>query len=439
MSTSVPRSIRLSAACALALAAANAVAANPISGALGEWKPIVDMRLRYEAVDQEPALTLPEDAEALTVRARLGLETGKAWNTALLLEGEFVTPIISDYRSDPAVQKNLTFPVVPDPEAYELNRAQLVNTSIANTVITLGRQRINIDDQRFVGNVGWRQNEQTFDSLRVVNKPGGGAFTIDLTYSNRVNRIFGDDSPQGVYKGDMGFANLAYQFKLGKLTAFGYFLDFDPILPPTVAAPLNPARVSTQTAGLRCAGEKPLSRIKLGYAASYAMQDKYGDNPLATTNSNALENDYYLGELSVTFKQFTFLVGDEVLDGNGTAGFSTPLATLHKFQGWVDKFLTTPANGVDDRYGTFTMLFKGVGPLDTLTFVAAYHDYESTRLGIDYGSEANVSLAAKWNRFTGMLKYGDYAIDVPVFAIPGNANSRLDDTKKLWAQVEFVW
>jgi hypothetical protein len=144
---------------------------------------------------------------------------------------------------------------------------------------------------------------------------------------------------------------------------------------------------------------------------------------------DALENDYFLGELSVTYKQFTLLLGDETLGGNGVTGFSTPLATLHKFQGWVDKFLTTPANGIEDRYASLTTLFKGVGPLDTLTVVAAYHDYQSERLDIDYGTEINVSVAAKWNRFTGTLKYGDYSENDVAYR----------DTQKLWAQIDFVW
>ena len=33
---------------------------------------------------------MANEAEALTLRARLGFETGKAWETALLVEGEFV-------------------------------------------------------------------------------------------------------------------------------------------------------------------------------------------------------------------------------------------------------------------------------------------------------------------------------------------------------------
>jgi len=437
MSIATNKKLTLATTCALILGAAQAASANPVTGALGEWKPIIDARVRYESVEQTP---LVEEAEAGTARLRLGFETGKAWGTALLAEGEFLAPFIDDYRPDPAVPTKLLYPVVPDPEAYELNRLQLVNTSIANTTLTLGRQRINIDDQRFVGNVGWRQNEQTFDAFRAVNKPGGGNLTLDLTYSNRVNRIFGDDSPQGVYKGDVFLGNVAYQFKLGKLTAFGYLLDFDPILPPVVTAPLNPAAVSTQTFGARFAGERPLSRIKLGYAFSYAIQDDYGNNPRVTiANPTALENDYFLGELSATYKQFTVLLGNEILQGNGTTGFSTPLATLHKFQGWADKFLTTPSNGIDDRYASFTATFKGVGPFDTFTAIAAYHVYESERIDVDYGEEVNVSVAAKWQRFTGMIKYADYTIDTFVLAVPGNAASRLDDTAKLWVQVDFVW
>ena len=138
---------------------------NPLLGALGETRPIQDMRLRYETVDQEPFV---EDATAMTLRTRLGFETGKAWNTALLVEGEATLPLSSHYNS--TTNGRTLYPVIPDPENYELNRFQLTNTSLPGTTLTLGRQRIALDDQRFVGPVGWRQNEQTFDAFRVVNK-----------------------------------------------------------------------------------------------------------------------------------------------------------------------------------------------------------------------------------------------------------------------------
>jgi len=258
----------------LAIGAAHADGLDPVWGAFGESKPIFDTRLRSEVVHQDG---IPETGHALTLRARLGFETGKAWNTSLLIEGDANIPIQDKYRPDPAVADNLLYPVVADPEAYELNRFQLTNTSLPGTTLTLGRQRIGLDDQRFVGGVAWRQNEQTYDAFRVVNRSVTN-LVLDGTYLNRVNRIFGDDSPQGDYKGDSFLLNASYQTKLGKLTAFGYLLDFEAIT--GIPAGMNPIRDSTSTYGVRFAGEKPVGKIKLAYLASYATQTDYADNPL---------------------------------------------------------------------------------------------------------------------------------------------------------------
>ena len=143
-----------------------------------------------------------------------------------------------------------TYPVVADPEAYYVNRLALMNTSIPGTTLTLGRQRITLDDQRFVGNVGWRQNEQTFDALRIVNKSVKG-LVLDAAYFDRVNRVFGPDSPQGHYEGDSVLLNASYQTKIGKIAAFNYLLDFDNIVGVPAAV-----RDSTNTYGLRFTGDE---------------------------------------------------------------------------------------------------------------------------------------------------------------------------------------
>jgi hypothetical protein len=389
---------------------------DPVVGALGETKPIADLRLRYESVEQQPFV---EDAEALTLRARLGFETGKAWNTALLVEGDLIWPLATHYNS--TTNGKTLFPVVADPEGYELNRLQLTNTSIVDTTITLGRQRIVLDDHRFVGNVGWRQNEQTYDGLRVVNKHIPNV-TIDVSYLNRINRVFGPEGRPGAndgrFTGDNFLANVAWQLPLGKLTGFAYLVEFE-------QAPL-PLRDTTQTYGLRFQGERPLARIKLGYIASWATQTDRGANPLD------FSNDYYLAELTGTFRQYSLGAGYEVLEGNGVKGFTTPLATLHRFQGWADKFLATPVNGIKDSYLNAGYLRKGVGPLETVSLQVAWHDYGSQRLSIDYGNELDIQLQGKYRRFTGTLKYADYnaAATTP---------AAVRDTRKLWAQLDFTW
>ena len=377
----------------------------PVIGAVRESKPIIDLRLRSESVDQAG---MAEDADALTLRARLGFETGKAYDTSFLAEGDFLTPFDSHYNS--TVNGKTAYPVVADAETYELNRIQLTNTSLADTTITLGRQRINLDDQRFVGNVGWRQNEQTYDGLRVVNKSVKN-LTVDVTYLDQVNRVFGKDSPVGRYHGDNYLANVAYQLPLGKLTGFAYLTDFD-------KAP----RDSAQTLGMRFTGEKPVQKVKVSWLVSWAQQTERANNPLN------FSEDFYTAEVTGTFRQYSLGVGYEVMEGNGVRGFSTPLATLHKFDGWADKFLTTPPNGLERRYVTLGYTSKGIGFLDTLSANAVYTQFDSNRLSIDYGSEVDLQLQAKYQRFNLLLKYADY-----------NAERFATDTHKYWVQLDYVW
>jgi hypothetical protein len=402
----------------LAIVAAGQVRAegeSSFSTAMSQTKYILDARLRSEDVEQDG---IANDANATTLRARLGFETGKLWGTSLLVEGEAVVPIDSDYRPDPMVPEMVTYPVVADPEDYAINRLQLANTSIPGTTLTLGRQRILLDDQRFVGNVGWRQNEQTFDAFRVVNKSVKN-LVLDATYLNQVNRVFGEDSPQGTFEGDSVLLNAGYQTKAGKFTGFGYLLRFDNIAGVPAAV-----RDSSSTYGLRYSFEHPAGKAKLAYVASWATQTEYGDNPLA------FDLDYVTAEVTGTYKQFGLGAGIEILEGNGVKGFTTPLATLHKFQGWADKFLATPANGIEDTYVTATANLKAFGGLDTLGVVLSYHDYEAERISADYGSEFNASIAAKVKKLGFMIKYADYQQGVLAAA---------RDTQKFWMQMEFAW
>jgi hypothetical protein len=239
---------------------------------------------------------------------------------------------------------------------------------------------------------------------------------------NQINRVFGphglNGPNDGRFTGDTFLGNVAWQLPLGKLTAFGYLVEIE-------QGPV-PLRDSTQTWGLRFQGEKPAGKIKLAYVASLATQRDRGANPLD------FSNDYYLAELTGSFRQYSLGAGYEVLQGDGVKGFSTPRATLHKFQGWADKFLTTPVNGLEDLYATFTYSRKGVGPLDTVAFTAVWHDFQSQRLSIDYGTELDLQLQARYRRFTGTLKYADYeaATSTP---------AAVRDTSKFWAQLDFTW
>jgi alginate export protein len=402
-------------------ASADDASSNNLMTALERTKPLVDIRLRYEEVEQTGIV---DNAHAETLRARLGGETGKFLDTSVLVEGAAMMRLDRDYRPDNAVATYTRFPVVADPENYVLNRLSVTNTTLPQTSLTLGRQRINLDDQRFVGSSNWRQNEVTFDAVRVVNKSVTN-LTVDLTFLDKVHRVYGVDSPQGTYKGHSYLGNIAYQWPIGKLTAFAYLLDFDPIAGLTGA--LDPRRGSTSTYGGRFVGSWPVGVAKIGYVASYAWQKARDDNPLS------FSNEYYFGELNFTVEGVKLAGGEEIMQGNGTVGFATPLATLHPFEGWADKFLTTPANGIKDYYGSLGWTGSHLLGLDSLAATAVYHSFEAERVSVSYGSEWDFVLTGKWHHYAALVKYASYtaATATPV-AIARN-------TSKLWAQLEYIW
>ena len=384
-------------------ATADAGASDTVAAAIAAATPIVNLRLRSETVGQDG---FADDADAVTMRARLGVRTGTAWSTSLLAEGNFNWPLDARYNS--TTNHRFRYPVVPDPEDYALNRLQLVNTALADTTITLGRQRIDLDDQRFVGSVGFRQNEQTFDSVRIVNR-GIRDLTLDVAYFDRVNRVFGHESPVGHFDGNGYLAHAAYRTTVGVLTGFGYWL----------ALHQDPAD-STRTIGVRFDGHRAWDGWRVRYAGTFARQNPYGENPLH------FADQYYAGELSVDRAGASVAAGVEVMGGDGVKGFTTPLATLHKFDGWADVFLTTPANGVEDRYATIGYAVARVLALDRATLTASFHDFRAARLGVHYGTESDLQILGRWHRVIGIIAFADYARDR--FGA---------DTRKLWLEVDY--
>ena len=386
-----------------------------------KFKPIIDARVRYETVEQGPVV---KDAEAVTLRARLGGElSDEDWS--FLIEAEGTVALTERYNS--GVNLKTQYPIVADPDNFELNRIQVQYRGLPKTVVTIGRQRINLDDQRFVGSVGWRQNEQTFDAVRIENSSIKN-LKIDLTYAWSDRTIWGTDgfgTNQQAISGDNVFANISYKTKFGTLSGFAYLIDQDEI---EAAA----FQRSSQTYGVRFAGSTLLSKdLKLTYAASYATQSDYHRNP------NDYTAHYYLLEGGLGYRMFSLGAGYEVLGadkGLPFTSFQTPLATLHKFQGWADKFLTTPPNGIRDLYASAGVTVPNVGPFASIGATIVYHDFRTDRLDFDYGSEWDLQLSAKIDRFTLMLKYADYNAKTTL----GFANPTTD-TKKFWASVEWAF
>jgi hypothetical protein len=381
-------------------------AAQGIREAISGATPLANARLRYETVSQD---NRAQDAHSVTFRLRAGLETAPLYDTKLGIEFEWVESLNGQYNS--TTNGRTQFPVVADPQDTELNRLYLTNTSIDSTTLTVGRQRIVYDDARFIGDVIWRQNQQTYDALAITNQ-GAGNLTLNAAYVTRVNRIFGPDSVMSPWDTQSVFLNAAYKTPIGSLTAFAYLLDIDDALV-----------LSTQTYGARFTGAQNLQDVTFKYAVSFASQSDYQDNPVAY---NA---QYFAAELTAATAGFSATAGYEALSSDaGVRGFSTPLATAHKFQGFADVFLATPDTGVRDLYFKAGYKTKEVGPFSAIGGHIAYHQFDADFGGATYGDELDFVVSAKWEAFLFLVKYGSY-----------NARDFAVDTRRLTFDINFAY
>lgn len=388
----------------------------PLSAIIAQGRAVIDLRVRYETVDDASRAL---DANGTTVRARLGYETGY-WNSLQLAFDFDQIWTVGGATYNSTRNGKTGYPVIVDPAMTALNRLQLTYASDFDTKFTLGRQRLILGNQRFVGNVGWRQHEQTFDALSAVNTSIED-LTFTYAYLHRINRIGGPATPvpsntaaaaagqANYFKSDSHVMDAVY---LGvnnlRLEGYAFLLDFSP--PGYATSPAQQtatARLSTATYGGRVDYTLPLSEAVTGkLTGEFAHQTNYANNPVS------LELNYWLGEGSLTYGGLTGLVGYEVLEGNGAIGFSTPLATLHAFNGWADMFLVTPANGLKDFYlrASYTLPADFI-EMRSLTGIVTWHDYTTDNLGAGIGSEwnvsaelavdANVSLLAKYASYEG--------------------------------------
>ena len=356
----------------------------------------LQLRYRYEYVDQDGK---PEDAKASTLRSRITLTSGTVGGFMGLVEADNLSYIGSD-RFNNSENGKTNYPVVADPDYTEINQLFFSYAFDGNNKTTIGRQRINHSGQRFIGGVAWRQNEQTFDAARLQFSPID-KLSIDYSYIWRVNRIFGPNGNNNNFTGDNHVAIASYQFNAAhSLSGFAYLLDMNE----------SPA-LSSSTYGLEYKGGFTINDdISLGLNLSYAEQSDYKDSPL---NYDA---GYYFGELSAKLKPVTIALGHEVLESDKGISFKTPLATLHKFQGFADKFLLTPTDGIKDSYLKVATQIGGV------KLLAVYHHFEAENGGMNYGSEIDFVAAYTFSKnYKLLFKYAAY-----------DADDYATDTDKAW-------
>lgn len=377
-------------------------------------KPLLDARLRWEHLAQDDT---PKAADAVTLRVRPGIVVDEG-DLSLLVEGEATAAIVDRYFD--GIRGSRDYALIADPHNAELNRAQLSYKNGMGWAVTAGRQRIELEDRRFVSSAVIRQNEQTFDAVRIqYEKPKG--LGVDLTYAWSVRTVDGRNGqaerPTSV-DGRNLFALAHYGLGAGRLSAFAYLIDRnDPAL--------SGYRQSSQSYGVRFTGTaKPADQVKLDYSFSWALQEVYRNNP------NRYSANYMLASADLNVAALQVGASYEVMgadDGRPWTSFQTPYAATFRFNGLAGRFVTTPADGLRDANARIGYSWKDVGGLNDVQLSASYHRYRSDRLSRHYGDELNLVASAKLNaRMMLTTRYARYA-----------AARFASDTDRFWLQLDF--
>ncbi|MEZ5464499.1 MAG: alginate export family protein [Lysobacteraceae bacterium] len=381
-------------------AVAAALSLSPGLALADDVSASVDTRWRYEHVDDD---AFAASADAHTLRLRIGGIW--QWSPHWSLHGtlEHTSNLNDGFNSTRNGETN--HPVVADPRSTELDEL-FVAYGGERLQVRLGRQVINLDNQRYIGAVGWRQNRQTFDAVS-LDYDLGGQRQFGYRHLSRVIRVFGEHHPN---------ESLAHRDLDGHLFHFSH-PAFDGRLVEYVyrVADHDVAADSNTTVGLRYTRDaKAAGTWSLGL--DLARQQANAGNPLDGSAT------YWRIEPGYRFETVTLQGGWERLGGDGGYSFRTPLATGHAFNGWADRFLATPLNGLDDR-------FIGVnGKLGDFAWSATAHRFDAVHGDARFGDELDLSLVRDLGHgFKGLLKLADFRGDA------------LPDTRKFWLQVDYSY
>jgi len=373
--------------------------------ARGEWG--VGLRYRYEAVRDDAFV---DEGYASTLRTALLYRSGsfRGFDFGLVFQNVSDLGFGDDHNNNGAGDFNngvTDRPVVSDPPRSDVYQAWAGYHGLSKTDLLLGRQAIVFGDERFVGSSGWRQNHVSFDSIRIDQR---SIPRTRITYAYLIQANTSTGARQG-----MATHLVDVEVRPGesiRVTPYYYRVDYDDAAS---------ASSSSQTLGARFEHEwKPGGAWSFPYLVELAAQRDAADNP------DDVDAEYGRIVFTASRKRYWLRAGYEVLGGSVADGrFTTPLATLHKFNGWVDKFLQTPADGLRDLHAGAGGNF---GAFDAQLML---RDFGSDTAGLDYGRELDAQL-----RYTAPWKQ--------VFSFEAGLYDARDfstDTTKLWLWTSYTF
>jgi hypothetical protein len=361
--------------------------------AMGQFN--VDARLRYESFDLDNGAP-GQDRDGSSLRIRYGYTTPDFSGFTAMVEGETLTRVGGNVDD--------IHPLDEAGDGTDLNQLWVQYQDEDYGLIKLGRQIYALDDQRFIGHVGWRQNIQTFDAA-TANFSAVEHLSIKPFYLAEQHAVNGSHNELNAYG-----VNATYAFSEHfNMTGFYYQIEGDEA---------SNADASNRTLGLRATGRFTLVDLPWMYAASIAKQGEVGPSTLT------YDATYMAADLSVQLDLLTLGAGFEIME----ADFRTPLATVHKFNGFADALLPLSgfANGLEDFY-LYLAYQIPVGQGIKTKLIYHWFDSESSgSSGQDGGTELDLVASYAINQYLSVLaKYGDYRSNGGIGGLVGAVDKQM--------------
>lgn len=362
-----------------------------------------EFRLRYEGVEQGALAK----AEGLTLGSNVSIRLPEKKGFSGLFEIED-TEIIGglDHFAVPAAGANLgVYPTINDPHVNEVNQAYIdYETGVFTTRV--GRQRIRLDNQRFIGSASWRQDELTFDGIKLGFTPTS-VDELSVYAINKRNR--GAGRMADVDSHDL-LVNLSHRFAGSKLTGYYYQLKPD----AAGAAPMQ----NLFSTGIQFTGQTRWQNMEVDYLLEGAKQEECR---AATTHSAS----YAQAWAGVHSDSSVARVGYERMGSdNGEFAPTFPAGAHHLVNGYADKFLTTPREGLVDKYVLLTTSLWGAElGLD-------YHDFDTA-----FARDGNSSIGSELDAHVSVQLSKRYQLGLKLADFHSDNLSNFDDTNKSWLWV----
>ena len=403
----------------MTIQAASADELDNLGAAMHGGQTNFSLKARYESVET-PTTPGVGQAKAMTMGYRFGYETGAYHDFAVNVQAQGVwgNKQYADGQTNSTQATGLN--TVNDPAGVNLSQAHLIYRGIADTTIKQGRQVLRYDDDRWVGNVDWRQNWQTYDATSVTNKSIADT-TVQAAYVTNVNRPSTDGATaNGNAHMKSTLVNVNNKsLSFADIVAYNYRLDYKDAVQagPTVMGSTNTTGVKLAKEGIDVAG------FKLGWTGEMAQQKNFKQN---TTTYNAKYTNIG-ASVGGSLGKLTF--AQETLGSDNGVGLQTPLATLFAFNGWADKFTITPTTGLKDSY------IRGRSNVAGIVFGADFHKFKSDAGSTNLGRELDLIAEKDLDKnFAVGARAARYKADAASSgaASASNGGVALVDTNKAW-------